>query len=67
MDRVDPAYIPRNHLVEKALDTATTGDLEPARKLLEVAQHPLDERTGLERFTVPASRDFGRYTTYCGT
>jgi uncharacterized protein YdiU (UPF0061 family) len=67
MDRVDPAYIPRNHLVEEALDAATTGDLEPARKLLEVVQRPFDERSGLARFTVPAPRDFRRYTTYCGT
>ena len=27
MDRVNPVYIPRNHLVEEALDAATEGDL----------------------------------------
>ncbi len=31
MDRVNPAYIPRNHLVEEALETATAGDLAPSR------------------------------------
>ena len=29
MDRVNPVYIPRNHLVEEALAAATDGDLEP--------------------------------------
>ena len=29
MDRVNPVYIPRNHLVEEALAAATEGDLEP--------------------------------------
>ena len=29
MDRVNPVYIPRNHLVEEALAAATAGDLEP--------------------------------------
>ena len=29
MDRVNPVYIPRNHLVEEALAAATAGDLDP--------------------------------------
>ena len=29
MDRVNPIYIPRNHLVEEALTAATAGDLDP--------------------------------------
>ena len=31
MDRVNPVYIPRNHLVEEALTAATDGDLDAAR------------------------------------
>ena len=27
MDRVNPVYVPRNHLVEEALSAATEGDL----------------------------------------
>lgn len=67
MDRVNPVYIPRNHLVEEALDAATAGDLEPVHQLLQVVQHPFNERPGLERYAAPAPEDFGRYTTYCGT
>jgi len=67
MDRTNPVYIPRNHLVEEALDAATAGDLDAVESLLEVVQHPFEERHGLERYTEPAPKDFGRYTTYCGT
>lgn len=67
MDRTNPVYIARNHLVEEALDAATAGDLAPVERLVEVVQRPYDERPGLERYAAPAPDDFGRYVTYCGT
>jgi uncharacterized protein YdiU (UPF0061 family) len=68
MDRVNPVYIPRNHLVEEALEAATAGDLEPVRRLLDVVSRPFDERPGLERYAGPAPADFGAtYRTFCGT
>ena len=33
-----PVYIPRNHLVEEALDAATAGDLEPFMRLVELSR-----------------------------
>jgi uncharacterized protein YdiU (UPF0061 family) len=67
MDRVNPVYVPRNHLVEEALDAATAGDLEPVHRLLDALTAPYDERPGLERYAEPAPETFGRYTTFCGT
>jgi uncharacterized protein YdiU (UPF0061 family) len=67
LERTNPVYIPRNHLVEEALDAATAGDLDPVERLVDVVQHPFQTRQGLERYAVPAPEDFGRYTTYCGT
>jgi uncharacterized protein YdiU (UPF0061 family) len=67
MDRVNPVYIPRNHLVEEALDAATAGDLDPFRRLVDVLAHPYTERPGLERYAGPAPADFGSYRTFCGT
>ncbi|GLW94884.1 UPF0061 protein [Actinokineospora globicatena] len=67
MDRVNPAYIPRNHLVEEALTAATDGDLEPLHSLLAAVTAPFDERPGLERYATPAPQDFGSYQTFCGT
>ncbi|MFP5361313.1 MAG: protein adenylyltransferase SelO [Thermoleophilia bacterium] len=67
MDRVNPLYIPRNHLVEEALAAATEGDLEPLRRLVEVVARPFDERRELERYAEPAPPGFGDYVTFCGT
>ena len=67
MDRVNPAYIPRNHLVEEALTAATEGDLDPLDRLLTATAAPYDERVGLERYAEAAPVDFGDYQTFCGT
>ena len=67
MDRVNPLYIPRNHLVEEALAAATDGDLDPMTKLLDAVRSPFAERPRLERFAEPAPVDFGVYQTFCGT
>jgi uncharacterized protein YdiU (UPF0061 family) len=67
MDRVNPVHVPRNHLVEEALDAGTAGDLGPLERLLEAVTAPYDERPGLERYAEPAPQDFGRYRTFCGT
>lgn len=67
MDRVNPVYIPRNHLVEEALDAAVTGDLDPIHRLLAAVSAPFEERAGLERYAAPAPEELGAYRTFCGT
>ncbi|MFI7596595.1 YdiU family protein [Actinoplanes sp. NPDC049681] len=67
MDRVNPVYIPRNHLVEEALAAATDGDLAPLDRLVQAVSAPFEERPGLERYAAPAPQDFGVYRTFCGT
>ena len=67
MDRANPVYVPRNHLVEEALDAATGGDLEPLHGLLAAVTDPFTERPGLERYAAAAPVDFGAYRTFCGT
>ncbi len=69
MDRVNPIYIPRNHLVEAALSAAVVeGDLGPLETFLGVLSRPYQVRAGLEGFTKPASETFTEgYQTFCGT
>ncbi|GAA1325710.1 protein adenylyltransferase SelO [Pseudonocardia xinjiangensis] len=67
MDRVNPVYIPRNHLVEEALTAAGGGDMAPFRRLVEVVVDPFVERPGLERYAEPAPLGGGPHVTYCGT
>ena len=67
MDRVNPVYIPRNHLVEEALAAASAGDLDPLERLLSAVTSPFEQRAGFERYAEPAPDDFGCYRTFCGT
>jgi uncharacterized protein YdiU (UPF0061 family) len=67
MDRVNPLYIPRNHLVEEALGSATDGDLGPLDALMAAVTFPFTARPGFERYAEPAPEAFGTYRTFCGT
>lgn len=68
MDRRNPVYVPRNHLVEEALAAGTAGDLAPLERLLEAVTAPYDERPGLERYAEPAPAEFSAgFRTFCGT
>lgn len=67
MDAVNPLYIPRNHLVEAALDASEAGNLAPWLELLEVVRQPYAVRPGYERFAEPGPADAGPYQTFCGT
>jgi uncharacterized protein YdiU (UPF0061 family) len=68
MDRINPLYVPRNHLVEAALAAATDGDLKPFERLVGVLADPFTERPGLETYAAPAPVSFGAcYQTFCGT
>ena len=66
MDRVNPVYVPRNHLVEEALAAGTAGDLAPLTRLLDAVTRPFEERAGLERYALPGPADL-TYRTFCGT
>ncbi len=67
MDAVNPLYIPRNHLVDDALEAAAAGDLAPFDRLLGAVERPFEARAGLERYELPAPPGTGPHVTYCGT
>lgn len=67
MDRVNPVYVPRNHLVEAALDAATAGDLAPLTRLVDVLRAPFDVRPEHESFAHPAPKGSWIGATFCGT
>lgn len=67
MAEVNPVYIPRNHLVEEALNAATAGDLGPFSELLVVVTSPFAQRPGLQRYAAPAPPGAAAHVTYCGT
>ena len=67
MDQVNPIYIPRNHLVEEALEAASEGGMEPFSHLLSVLERPYTVREGFERFESPAPVGGPAHVTFCGT
>jgi serine/tyrosine/threonine adenylyltransferase len=67
MRRHNPAFIPRNHLVEEALQTAAGDhDFSIMQRLLDVLRTPYDYERDLPMFSAPG-KDGGRYRTFCGT
>ena len=64
----NPAFIPRNHLVEAALKAASEHqDYQPFEELLDVISCPYEERQDLERYTMPARAEERVTQTFCGT
>ena len=67
MRRRNPAFIPRNHLVEQALHAATEDhDFSVTHRLLEVLGALYDHDRDLPEFAAPGPND-RRYRTFCGT
>ena len=68
MRRVNPAFIPRNHRVEAALEEASThGDIGPFLKVLSILEHPYDDQPGFDEFEQPPAPGERVHRTYCGT
>ena len=68
MQAVNPAFIPRNHRVEAALQAASEfGDFGPFEELLEVLSRPYEERPGFERYAAPPMPEERVCQTFCGT
>ncbi len=68
MRRVNPAFIPRNHRVEAALEAASTHeDFGPFHRLLKILEHPFDDQPGLGEFEQPPAPAERVRQTFCGT
>jgi uncharacterized protein YdiU (UPF0061 family) len=68
MRSVNPAFIPRNHRVEAALDAASTrSDMAPFNTLLALLQDPHADHPGFEEFMLPPADHERVLATFCGT
>ena len=68
MRRANPAFIPRNHMVEAALEAAVVReDFQPFEDLLDAVSRPYEDRPGLERYATPARPEECVRATFCGT
>ena len=68
MRAVNPAFIPRNHLVEAALAAAAErADFQPFETLLAVLSRPFQDDPNLERYATPPREEERVLQTFCGT
>lgn len=68
MRKVNPVFIPRNHLVEEAINAAVEReDFQPFEMLVDVTAQPFENRPGCERYAMPARPEERVCQTFCGT
>jgi serine/tyrosine/threonine adenylyltransferase len=68
MRRVNPAFIPRNHRVEQALEAAIEReDFAPFAELLEVLARPYEDQESFQSYADPPKEDERVFHTFCGT
>jgi uncharacterized protein YdiU (UPF0061 family) len=68
MRRANPAFIPRNHRVEEAIDAAAKrDDFRPFETLVEVLGRPFDDQAEHAHLAEPPGPEEHAYRTFCGT
>jgi len=68
MYAANPAFIPRNHLVEEAIQAAThNGDFAPFHQLVDVLAQPCQFSSDLARYATPPKPEEVVKQTFCGT
>ena len=68
MQRVNPAFIPRNHRVEAVIQAAMNNDdYAPFEELLTVLSKPFEEQPSFAGYAEPPEADQRVTQTFCGT
>ena len=68
MRKNNPIFIPRNNLVEEAIEKAVDGNQNILQKLLQVTSNPYKYQNDMDEFMKPPEKHVDEcYQTYCGT
>ncbi len=67
MRAVNPAFLPRNHLVEEAISAGLGGDFAPFEGLMAVLAQPYEEQPEAARYGLPPRPEQVVHRTFCGT
>lgn len=68
MRRMNPAFIPRNHLVEEAIAAAAEKeDFTAFENLLAVLSMPFEDQPDAQRYALPPRPEQVVHKTFCGT
>ena len=68
MRAANPAFIPRNHQVERAIAAGVErADFAPFEALLGILARPFDDQPGAEDYARPPQPEERVLATFCGT
>jgi uncharacterized protein YdiU (UPF0061 family) len=67
MRMVNPAFIPRNHRIEAAIQAALRDDFVPFEELVTVLAKPYDDQPQYAAYMAPPQDDERVTQTFCGT
>jgi uncharacterized protein YdiU (UPF0061 family) len=67
LKKINPLYIPRNHLIQRAIEHSYKGDDSYFHRLNEVLKNPWTQKEGAKEFSAPAKPDERINQTFCGT
>jgi uncharacterized protein YdiU (UPF0061 family) len=67
MRKVNPAFIPRNHRIEAAIQAAQRDDFAPFEELVTVLSKPYDDQPQYAAYAQPPQDDERVTQTFCGT
>ncbi len=67
MRAVNPAFVPRNHLVEEMINAALNDDFKPFDSLMTVLATPFADQPDFARYANPPRSDQVVRQTFCGT
>lgn len=63
----NPAFIPRNHRIEEAIQAGVAGDYAPFHRLHEVLKTPFTDQPDHAKLQIPADQQNAVRQTFCGT
>ncbi|MBM7066727.1 YdiU family protein [Actibacterium sp. 188UL27-1] len=67
LTKANPAFIPRNHRIEQAIQAALTGDLAPAQRLIDTLTRPFEDQPDAADLRRPPTDEEAVRQTFCGT
>jgi len=67
LDAVNPVFIPRNHLIQKAIDASYEGNYDLMKEMIKVSKTPFDGELENSVYAEAPSKDQRVTKTFCGT
>lgn len=67
MNRVNPKFVLRNHLLQSAIERAEDGDPSEVSRLFEIMRAPFDDQPGFEHYAEEPSAQVRHITVSCSS